>query len=150
MENNDWLQQHITYIKGLKSPTDQQAFFVLLSEKQQRTPQDEKKLAILIRAEKASIKAGKARQDAATLIRAEKNAAKEEENAKKEEARKARNHRLIQQGILFDLAGLKNRSRGEMLGLLLTAAAIDDPQKWEDWKTKGDEILARPAPENEI
>lgn len=135
MENNDWLQDRVAYLKGLKSPSDQQALLVLLAEKQQRTSQDEKKLAALVRAEKASVKAAKARQDAANLINAEKKAAKEAD-------RKARNHRLILQGVLFDLAGLENRSRGELLGLLLAAATTDDPQRWASWKAKGDALLA--------
>jgi hypothetical protein len=135
MENNDWLQDRVAYLKGLKSPSDQQSLLVLLAEKQQRTSQDEKKLTALVRAEKASVKAAKARQDAANLINAEKKAAKEAD-------RKARNHRLILQGVLFDLAGLENRSRGELLGLLLAAATTDDPQRWASWKAKGDALLA--------
>ncbi len=135
MENNDWLKDRVAYLKGLKSPSDQQALLVLLAEKHQRTPQDEKKLALLVRAEKASVRAAKARQDAANLINAEKKATKEAE-------RKARNHRLIQQGILFDLAGLEGRSRGELLGMLLAAQAISDPHKWEAWKVRGDAALA--------
>ena len=140
MENNDWLQDRVAYLKGLKSPSDQQALLVLLAEKQQRTPQDEKKLAALVRAEKASVKAAKARQDAANLINAEKKAAKEAD-------RKARNHRLILQGVLFDLARLENRSRGELLGLLLAAATTDDPQRWASWKAKGDALLAEKGEE---
>ena len=140
MENNDWLQDRVAYIKGLKSPIDQQALLVMLAEKQQRTPQDEKKLAALVRAEKASVKAAKARQDAANLINAEKKAIKEAD-------RKARNHRLIMQGVLFDLAGLENRSRGELLGLLLAASTTEDPQRWASWKAKGDALLAEKGEE---
>jgi len=44
--------------------------------------------------------------------------------------------------MLFDLAGLENRSRGELLGLLLDAATTDDPQRWETWKIKGETLLA--------
>ncbi len=140
MENKDWLKDRVTYLKGLKSPNDQQALLVLLTEKQQRTTQDEKKLAALVRAEKASVKAAKARQDVANIINAEKKAAKEAD-------RKARNHRLILQGVLFDLAGLENRSRGELLGLLLAASATDDPQRWASWKAKGDALLAEKGDE---
>ena len=56
--------------------------------------------------------------------------------------RKARAHRLIQQGVLFDLASLEHRSRGELLGLLLAAAKTDDPQRWVHWKEVGDALLA--------
>ena len=134
MENNEWFQDRIAYLKALKSPNDQQALLILLAEKQQRTKQEEKKLTALIRAEKANLRAAKARQAAANLINAEKKAAKES-------ARKARNHRLILQGVLFDLAGLQNHSRGELLGLLLAAATTADPQRWESWKIKGDALL---------
>ena len=135
MENNDWLKDRVAYLKGLKSPGDQQSLLVLLAEKQERTPQDEKKLVVLIRAEKASVKAAKARQDVANLINSEKRATKEAD-------RKARNHRLILQGVLFDLAGLETRSQGELLGLLLDASGTDDPQRWASRKIKGDALLA--------
>lgn len=123
----EWLQDRVAYLKGLKSPNDQQALLVLLAEKPTRDAQDEKKLAALVRAEKAAIRAAKARQEAANLIHAEKRAAKEAE-------RKARNHRLITQGVLFDLAGLEHRSKGELLGLLLAAAGTTDDQRWASWK----------------
>lgn len=136
----EWLQDRVAYLKGLKSPNEQQALLVLLAEKPDRNAQDEKKLAALVRAEKAAIRAAKARQEAANLIHAEKRAAKESE-------RKARNHRLITQGVLVDLAGLENRSKGEILGLLLAAAATDDPQRWASWKAKGDAMLAEKSRE---
>ena len=134
MENNKWLHDRATYLKGLKSRNDQQELLVILAEKSDRSSHDEKTLAALIRAEKASVKAAKARQDAAHLINAEKKAEREAE-------RKARNHRLILQGVLFDLAGLENRSRGELLGLLLAATGSDDA-RWASWKFKGDALLA--------
>lgn len=136
----EWLQDRVAYLKGLKSPNDQQALLVLLAEKPNRDAQDEKKLAALIRAEKASIRATKARQDAANLIHADKRAAMEAE-------RKARNHRLITQGVLFDLAGLGHRSKGELLGLLLVAASTTDDQRWASWKQRGDTLLAEKARE---
>lgn len=138
MENDSWLNDRVAYINGLKSPSEQQVLLVLLAEQKARTPQDERKLAALIRAEKATIRAAKARAEAANMINAEK-------KAEREAARKARNHRLIQQGVLIDLAGLENRSRGELLGLLLAAAATTDEQKWGAWKQRGDQLLAEKA-----
>jgi hypothetical protein len=135
VKNTDWILDRVAYLKGLKSISEQQALLVLLAEKQDRSAQDERKLAALVVAEKAGVKAAKARQDVANLINAEKKAAKEAE-------RKARNHRLILQGILFDLAGLEHRSRGELLGLLLAGATTSEPQKWQAWKVKGDALLA--------
>ena len=43
--------------------------------------------------------------------------------------RKACAHGLIQQGVLFDLAGLEHRGRGELLGLLLAAVKTEDPNR---------------------
>lgn len=134
-KERDWLADRVQHIKGLKSPTDQQALMVALWEKEGRTDLEEKKLAVLVRAEKAALRALKARQEAASLIYADKRAASEAD-------RKARNHRLITQGVLFDLAGLEGRSRGEMLGLLLSAARVTDPANWAAWKAEGDALLA--------
>lgn len=139
-KKDEWLRDRVAYLKGLKSPTDQQSLLVLLAENPARTARDEKKLAALVRAEKASQNAAKARQKVTTLLQAEKRAAKDAE-------RKARNHRLIQQGLLFDLAGLSSRSRGEMLGLLLAAASTVDEHKWASWKVRGDAILAETSNE---
>lgn len=139
MENDSWLKDRVAHLKGLKTRSDQQELLVVLAEKQNRTPQDEKKLAVLAKAEKAAIRAAKARLDAANLINSEKKAAKEEE-------RRTRNHRLIMQGVLFDLAGLEGRSRGEILGLLLAASTTEDPQRWASWKVKGDALLAEKEP----
>ncbi len=58
-------------------------------------------------------------------------------------ARKARNHRLIQQGLLFDLVGLESRDPAELAGALAALAEVDDPARWAQWKTKGQTVLAR-------
>jgi len=71
----DWVRDKIIYIKGLKAPSEQQQLLVLLTEKPIRTSTDEKKLAAIIRAEKAAEKAAKARTAATALIQAEKRAA---------------------------------------------------------------------------
>jgi len=135
MENCEWLINHIAYLKGLKSRTDQQDLLVLLAEKSERSARDIKKLTVLIRAEKSGNKASRTRKLATGVIHAERKAAKEIE-------RKAHNHRLMSQGALIDLAGLEHRSRGELLGLLLAAAATDDQQQWTHWKITGDAQLA--------
>ena len=134
-KERDWLGDRIKHIKGLKSPNDQQALLVALAEKDNRSDLEEKKLAALIRAERASVRAMKARQEAASLIYAEQ---REAASA----ARKQRTNRLILQGLLFDLAGLDGRSRGEMLGLLLSAARVTDSANWAAWKAEGDALLA--------
>ena len=89
----------------------------------------------MVRLEQANDRAAQARVAAAKLIQASKR-----QSAKAD--RKARTHRLIQQGILFDLAGLAHRSRGELLGLLLAAAKTEDPSRWAHWKEAGEALLA--------
>ena len=141
MTITDWLQDRIPHIKALKKRSEQQSLLILLAEKLERTTQEEKTLLALVRAEKAMLVATKARQDANQLINTEIHKAKEVE-------RKARNHRLILQGTLVDLSGLEGKSRGELMGLLLGAAAVDDPQRWSDWKSKGDAYLAEVESKN--
>ena len=135
MENEDWIRDRVAYLKGLKARTEQQELLVLLADNPARTAQDGRKLMALVKAEKAAVRASKARQEVAILLNAEKRAAKEEQ-------RRARNHRLILQGVLIDLAGLEQRSRGELLGLLLAASTTEDPQRWASWKASGDALLA--------
>jgi len=135
MENDDWIKDRVAYLKGVKARTEQQELLVLLADNPARTAQDSKKLSALVKAEKAAVRASKARQEVLNLLNAEKRAVKEEQ-------RRARNHRLILQGVLIDLAGLEHRSRGELLGLLLAASTTEDPQRWASWKARGDALLA--------
>ena len=135
MKNDDWIKDRVAYLKGLKARTEQQELLVLLADNPSRTAQDSRKLLALVKAEKAAVRASKARQEVSNLLNAEKRAVKEEQ-------RRARNHRLILQGVLIDLAGLEQRSRGELLGLLLAASTTEDPQRWASWKVKGDALLA--------
>ena len=135
MENNNWLTDRVAYLKGIKARSEQQELLVLLADNPSRSAQDGKKLVALVKAEKAAVRASKARQEVSNLLNAEKRAIKEEQ-------RRARNHRLILQGVLIDLAGLEHRSRGELLGLLLAASTTEDPQRWASWKVKGDALLA--------
>lgn len=142
-DENYWLTARVAYLKGLKSRSDQQELLVLLAEKTTRTTQDDKKLTALVRAEKASVRATKARQEAANLINAERKAVAEAE-------RKARDHELYQAAGLLSLAGLVDKKtgkptmdRGQLLGALLGLAKVaqDDPRRAE-WKRAGDALLS--------
>ena len=135
MNRDEWLQQRATYLKSLKARTEPQQLLVLLAEKPDRSAADNQLLTALIRLEQANDRAARARVAAAKMIQASKR-----QSAKAE--RKARAHRLIQQGVLFDLAGLAHRSRGELLGLLLAAAKTEDPSRWAHWKETGEALLA--------
>jgi len=138
MKNDEWLNDRVKYLKGLKSRNEQQELLVLLAEKTNRTAQDDKKFNAIIRAEKASQIATKARHDAARLINEENRAAAKAERA-------ARTHELCNSAGLLILASLVDTKtgkplidKGELLGALLGLAKVpaEDPRRLE-WKRAG-------------
>jgi len=131
----EWLTARLAYLRGLKAPTEMQKLLMLLADKPDRTPEEDKKLNAVIRAEKAAEFAAKAKSDAANLINAEKKAQAEAE-------RKARTKRLIELGALFGLAGLDGQDRGALLGALLGMANVKESERWANWKRQGDALLA--------
>jgi hypothetical protein len=143
MKTEDWVLDRVLYLKGLKSRTEQQELLLLLHDKQSRTTQDDKRLAILIKAEKASVRASKAKQEAAKFINDEKQAEKKAE-------RKARDHELYNAAGLLILAGLVDTKTGkptidknELLGALVGLAKVpQDDQRRTEWKKAGSAILA--------
>lgn len=121
-KQEQWAADRVQYIRGLKSPNEQQKLMLVLMDKADKTAQDIKTLTLLIQAEK----------------RAEARA-----------ARKARDHALYQSAGLLILAGLVDSQTGKPVddtAALLGALAIlndlsrDNP-KWSDWKNKGQELL---------
>lgn len=136
MQLDAWTVERIAYLRSLKSPSEQQLLLVLLSEKNDE-PKNEKKLSALIKFEKASVRASKARQAVNNLLHAEEKSTKEAE-------RKARNHRLIQQGLLIDFASLEDWNHGELLGALISMAKSDSIslEKRADWKRQGDALIS--------
>ena len=135
VKRDEWLTDRMVYLKNLKARSESQQLLVLLAEKPDRSAADNQLLAALVRLERANDRAPQARVAAAKLIQDGKRRSAKEE-------RKARAHRLIQQGVLFDLAGLAHRSRGELLGLLLAAAKTEDSSRWAHWKEAGEALLA--------
>ena len=143
MNNDEWLNDRVKYLKGLKSRSEQQELLVLLAEKANRNAQDDKKLNAIVKAEKASLMATKARQQVANLINAEKKAVAKAE-------RTARTHELCNSAGLLILAGLVDTKSGkptidkaELLGALLglAKAPAEDPRR-KEWKRAGDSMLA--------
>ncbi len=142
MTQDKWLAERLAYLRGLKAPSDQQRLLMMLADKPDRTADDGRKLAALVRAEKAAERAQKARADAARIINAERAA-----------ERKARDHELYESAGLMILAGLVDtktgkptRDRGELLGALmsLAEAQVDDAKR-AAWKAKGDALMAERA-----
>jgi hypothetical protein len=137
-KNEDWLNNRVLTLKGLKSRTEQQNILIELFDKQNRTPQDDKKFNALVRAEKAAERASKAKQAASNLIQAEKHAEKKAE-------RKARDHELFNAAGLLIMAGLVDTKTGkptidkdELLGALIGLANVPaDHEKRIEWKKVG-------------
>lgn len=137
--SNDWLSARVEYLRGLKAPSEQQRLLLLLAEKPERTADDERKLTVLVRAEKAADRAARAKADASRIL-----------NADKVAERKARDRELYNVAGLLILGGLVNSrsgtpmmDRGELLGALasLSKVSADDPRRAE-WKKVGDKLLA--------
>lgn len=90
-------------------------------------------MAILLRAERAADRARAAQLQAAKLL-----------GQRKDAERKARNHRLIVQGLLIEWAGLNDWDRGELLGALIALRESQNvpPERRQQWKQRGDALLA--------
>jgi len=78
----DYLGKLVNRFKGYNSPTDTQKLLVMLAEKTSRDDKDNKKLAILIRAEKQAEKLIKARNEARDVV------SKVNEEKRKQDTRK--------------------------------------------------------------
>lgn len=68
--------------------------------------------------------------------------AKGTQETREKSKRELRNKRLIDQALLIELAGLHERTEAVLLGLLLDAAQVTDPERLEDWAKAGAERLA--------
>jgi hypothetical protein len=136
---DEWTKARAEYIRGLKTPSDQQRLLLLLSDKNEQSNEDKRKLAALVRAEKAAERALKAKASASRIV-----------NADKEATRKSRDRELYNAAGLLILSGLVDSKlgqpiidKGELLGALLGLSKVpkDDPRRAE-WKRAGDALLA--------
>lgn len=142
MTQDKWLVDRLAYIRGLKAPNDQQRLMLMLAEKSVLSADDSRKLAALVRAEKAAERAQKARADVARIM-----------NAEKAMLRKARDHELYQSAGLLILAGLVDTKtgmptmdKGELLGALVSLANANTPtEQRAEWKARGDALMASKA-----
>jgi len=125
---------HLNFLKALSRPADYQKLLIELYEKAGRTAVEDRKLSALIRTEKASIRAGKAKKDMQNLLNAEK--AKE-----KALERKARTRRLIELGALFDIANLGHHGPAALAGMLSSIKIAPDDPRWLNWHKQGVAIL---------
>ena len=125
---------HLDFLKALSRPTDYQKLLIELYEKTDRTATEDKKLSALIRTEKATIRANKAKQDMQNLLNAERTKEKALE-------RKARTKRLIELGALFDIANLGHHDPATLVGMLSSIKIAPDDARWSKWHDQGVSIL---------
>lgn len=78
-----YLDDLVKRFKGFKSPNDMQKLIVLLGEKDNRNDEDNRKLSVLLKAEKKADQLVKARADARRLIDADKSKARKAEVRRK-------------------------------------------------------------------
>ena len=125
---------YLDFLKALSRPTDYQKLLIELYEKTDRTATEDKKLSALIRTEKATIRANKAKQDMQNLLNAERTKEKALE-------RKARTKRLIELGALFDIANLGHHDPATLVGMLSSIKIAPDDARWSKWHDQGVSIL---------
>lgn len=81
--DTDYLNSLVTRFKAYKKPNDTQRLIIALGELQERSDDDNKKLSILIRAEKKADELVKARAATQRIMNAEKTAARKLDTRKK-------------------------------------------------------------------
>lgn len=81
--NTDYLDDLVKRFKGFKSPNDTQQLIIILGEKDNRSDDDNRKLAVLMKAERKADQLAKARADARRLIDADKAKARKAEVRRK-------------------------------------------------------------------
>lgn len=81
--DTDYLDDLVKRFKGFKSPSDTQKLIILLGEKLNRCDDDNRKLSVLLNAERKADQLAKARADARRLVDAEKSKARKAETRRK-------------------------------------------------------------------
>ena len=112
--NEDYLDNLVKRFKGFKSPNDTQKLIILLGEKDNRSDDDNRKLSVLLNAEKKADQLAKARADARRLI-----------DADKAQARKTQSRCKIILQSAFEAMAAKSHETERILNNL-TQKAIDE------------------------
>lgn len=81
--DTEYLNDLVKRFEGYKSPTDTQQLIILLGNKDNRSDDDNRKLSVLLKAEKKADQLAKARADARRLLDAEKAKARKAEARRK-------------------------------------------------------------------
>jgi hypothetical protein len=128
--NDHWLNERIKAMRALKTLNEHQQMLLTLFDKTPRDSEDERKLAALIKAEKANERAMKARATASRILKEERLA-----------QRRARDQMKIVRGALIDWSTLEGRDTGELLGALLELVERGTDTERKRWKARGDALL---------
>lgn len=112
-----YLEKLVTRFRGYKSPNDTQKLIIALGEKQERSDDDNKKLAVLMRAEKKSAELMKARAATNLII-----------NAEKAEARKLETRKKVIWGAALKTASRDNQDVAQLM-LTLFSKYVSDKDK---------------------
>ena len=116
--DNEYLDDLVKRFKGYKSPNDTQRLIIMLGEKDNRSDDDNRKLAVLLKAEKKADQLAKARADARRMVDAEK--AKE---------RKAETRRKVIWGGALKTASKNDPQIAEVMRKLFNEGYISDRDK---------------------
>ena len=81
--NTEYLDDLVKRFKGFKSPNDTQQLIIILGEKDNRSEDDNRKLSVLMKAERKADQLAKARADARRMIDADKAKARKAEVRRK-------------------------------------------------------------------
>lgn len=109
--NTDYLDDLVKRFKGFKSPNDTQQLIIILGEKDNRSEDDNRKLAVLMKAERKADQLAKARADARRLIDADK------AKARKAEVRR----KMIWMGAFEKMASEDSDRKIDLIRLMIEA-----------------------------
>ena len=116
--DNEYLNELVQRFSEYKSPTEAQQLIVLLGKKEQRTKEDDKKLNVLLNAEKKLEQLNKARAETRKLLQAEK-----------DKERKARNRRLIVWGAALTKAAENDAEMRQIMQKLFADGYVAEKDK---------------------
>ena len=139
-----WATGHAEHVRSKANPSKDDKLFLLLADKPDRTPVENRTLAALLRVERAK-----------ETMRAGRGTIRQATSAKAKEDRRERDHQRFLAAGLMTMVGLLDGQTGKptwdratLLGALdaMAKATLTEEQRTR-WTTRGEELLRdRPAP----
>jgi hypothetical protein len=149
MKQTEWIENRIKTIEAMKYPTQAQQLLVALSKLENRTPEQDKKLLVIIKAEQSLEKAYTARSKLNKMLNADR-------TAEAKAAKAARDHAMYEAAGLLSLAGLVDKKTGvpvwdraTLLGALMAVSNLPaDDGRRAQYQARGSMKLAESASAN--